>query len=477
MNDLIKKPSSELIDPQAEKILDFLNVIGLPTENILAANSERANIGQNLANVIETVPPEARQDARYLSKFVVGAGFGLFDYSLNAIWNEVIINLRKKASMYGIDIFFDAAVGGSRNRDFYKSEEDLPALKDSALLDTCRKLELISDTTYKKLRHMLEMRNDIGISHPNTYSINAFELLSWLQTCVTDVLNDQPTEAALHVQAFVKNLKQQTQPIDAPTKAGIEQKIGELPTHLCGSLLRTIFGIFVDPECDQAVRKNISLIAPKLWSNCKDDAKYKLGLVLEGYKNNLHSDKYGFGEQFFSVVGGNAFRSNSERPLIVDNLIDELWAKHNGWDNFDNEVPVAANLASYFNTQNDIFDNNAMKLFKTIMACRTGRGVDYNRGVSPRAKAYYDAMLSIAGDKFAPHAMAALTHYELQSKLTKTICREQAVAALTQVKTNVINQRLIECLDYLIKELPSDGKCPLSLEFKKLSEGYINWQS
>ncbi|MBD4426879.1 hypothetical protein GUG96_15855, partial [Xanthomonas citri pv. citri] len=91
---------------------------------------------------------------RYLSKFVVGAGFGLFDYSLNAIWNEVVIDLRRKAITYGIDIFFDSAVGGGKNREFYKTDDDLASLKDAVLLDTCRKLELISDTTYKKLKHI-----------------------------------------------------------------------------------------------------------------------------------------------------------------------------------------------------------------------------------------------------------------------------------------------------------------------------------
>lgn len=100
-------------------------------------------------------------------KFVLGAGYRLFDYSLNAIWNEVVLVLRRMAVVYGLDICFDAAVGGSKNRDFYETEDDLPAPKDIVLLDTSYKLELISSTTYKKLGHMLDMRNNIGISYPN----------------------------------------------------------------------------------------------------------------------------------------------------------------------------------------------------------------------------------------------------------------------------------------------------------------------
>ena len=266
MNDLTKVNPTDLVDPQAQRIVEFLQQIGLPYDNIIAEQSERNIIGTNLPAYIESLPQEIKRDARYLSKFVVGAGFGLFDYSLNAIWNEVVIDLRKKAITYGLDIFYDSAVGG-KARDFYKTEEDLASLKDAVLLDTSRKLELISNTTYKKLKHILEMRNDIGISHPTNYTINAFELLGWLQTCIQDVLNDRPTEAALQVQAFIQNLKTYTSPIDLATKKTIETKIKELASHHLASILRTTFGIFVFPATDPQVRKNISVIAPTIWSN------------------------------------------------------------------------------------------------------------------------------------------------------------------------------------------------------------------
>ena len=191
----------QLVDPKAQMIVEVLQSIGVPHDKITASAEDRAIIGHSLLPLIESLPPEAKQGARYLSKFVVGAGFGLFDYSLNAIWNEVVLDLHKKVVAYGLDIFYDAAIGG-KNREFYQTEEDLRSVKDSTLLDTCRKLELISETTSKKLKHMLDMRNDIGISHPTNYTINAYELLGWLTNCIKDVLKDRPTESALQVQAF-----------------------------------------------------------------------------------------------------------------------------------------------------------------------------------------------------------------------------------------------------------------------------------
>lgn len=475
MSDVVVKKSNELIDPQAQLLVEFLKDLGLPADNIIADQDQRRAIGDNLHNVINALPADAKTDARYLSRFVIGAGFGLFDYSLNAIWNEVVIHLRRKATVYGLDIFFDSAVGGSKAREFYKTEDDLASLKDSVLLDTSYKLELISETTYKKLKHILDMRNNVGISHPTTYSINAYELLGWLQTCVSEVLNDNPTEAALQVQSFVSNLKTQLAPLDNAAVQGLSNRFGQLPSHLCGSLLRTIFGIYVTVDTDPAVRKNISLIAPSLWGTCSDETKYKLGVVLEGYNVNLYQDKHALGSQFFGIVGGNAYKSTSERVIIVDDLITELHDKHNSWDNFHHEAPVAAQLYSYNPDQASVLGNLAQRLFKTVLMCRIGNGVSYNSGVSPGGKPYYEAMLSFAGDKFAPHVMASLGDFEIRNRLNNSICRQHAKTALQFVKANVINQRLLECLDFLIDRIEKDPGCGTSADFKKLSSGYINW--
>ena len=475
MNDVIKSKPNQLVDTQAQRIVEYLESVGLPSEHIIAEFAEREIIGNNLPSFIERLPDEIKANARYLSKFVVGAGYGLFDYSLNAIWNEVVVDLRKKATYYGLDIFFDAAVGGGKNRDMYSTEADLSSLKDIVLLDTCRKLELISDPTYTKLKHILDMRNNIGISHPNNYNINAYELMGWLQTCVQDVLHDQPTEAALQVQAFISNLKKHTTPLDSSTTKTIEQRINELPTHFCGNILRTVFGIFVSPDTDPTVRKNISIIAPCVWQSCLDEPRLKLGVVLEGYKANLHADKYALGEQFFEIVDGNAYRSSSERLIIINELLIQLKDAHHAWDNFHHEVPIVRSLVSYIPEATSIIPNIAEPLFKTVLLCRIGNGVSYRSGVSPGGKDFYDKILSYAGDAYAPHVMALLGHYEIQSQLSSAICRGQAKLALECVRQNVINPRLLECLDYLIANIELSGICSVDSKFKKLSAGYISW--
>lgn len=319
------------------------------------------------------------------------------------------------------------------------------------------------------------MRNNIGISHPNNYNINAFELLGWLQTCVTDVLNDQPTEAALQVQAFIGNLKKHTTPIDGATTKTIEQRINDLPTHFCGNILRSVFGIFVAPDTDPTVRKNISVIAPSIWGACLDEPRHKLGIVLEGYKANLHQDKYTLGEQFFDVVGGNAYRSTSERLIIVNELLIELNDKHHGWDNFHHEVPVIKSICNYVPDATAIIPNVSEALFRTVLICRIGNGVSYCSGVSPGGRPHYDQVLSYAGDQYAPMVMSSLSHYETRNRLNNGTCRIQAKSALEAVKINVINPRLLECLEFLTANIETSATCAWSSEFQKLSAGHIYW--
>lgn len=151
-------------------------------------------------------------------------------------------------------MFFDAAVGGGR-RELYSTEEDLSGLKDNTLINTCRKLELISDVVYTKLNHILTMRNDIGASHPNSYSINAFELLGWLQTCVQDILNDKPSASAIQIKSFLENLKRSTDVLDEATIHSMERPLNDLSLQNTDNLLNSIFGIYTADSTGNVVRK------------------------------------------------------------------------------------------------------------------------------------------------------------------------------------------------------------------------------
>lgn len=472
--DLTVKSETGLLATDTTKFEAYLEHLGLPTENIIAPLAERKNIENNLPAFIESLPPEVKRDARYLSKFVAGAAIGLFDASLNYVWNEVVLNLREKVVVYGLDMFFDAAVGGGR-RELYSTEEDLSGLKDNTLINTCRKLELISDVVYTKLNHILTMRNDIGASHPNVYSINAFELLGWLQTCVQDILNDKPSASAIQIKSFIENLKKSTVVLDEATILSMERPLNDLSLQNTDNLLTSVFGIYAADATSNVVRKNIALFAPHIWNRSSDNVKYKLGVTIDGYKNNLHNEKHALGMEFFAFCGGNRYQSLDSRIIALDGHADDLLDARYAWDNFYNEPPHMRKILSYLGTENDLPVERSQKIIKTVLICRIGKGIPYNTGVSPAGKPLYDQFFNLLGDQNIILTLIAMHSNEVRVNLDNRYCQDHMVSVLEILKSNARSERIQEILEYLIANKAILNKIHNDKRYKDLAKNHINF--
>lgn len=240
-NDALEIVSSKQVFLSVETNLfnEYLVQLQLPTENIIASTDERKIVSEAIPNLVGTLPIDVRRRSRYLSKFIGASAIGLFDAALNYVWNEVVLVLRNKAITYGLDLFFDAAIGGTK-RDLYKTEEDLHNLKDAQLIDTCSKLELISPIVQKKIKHILDMRNEVAASHPNVEAISGYELMGWLSTCVNEI-KESRSDSAIKVKSFVDNLKSYTTEIDSITSASLIEEIQGLSSPHIHNLLYTLF--------------------------------------------------------------------------------------------------------------------------------------------------------------------------------------------------------------------------------------------
>lgn len=453
----------------------YLTQLGLPTDNVIATTEERDLVATNLPAFLQTLSEDELRDARYLSKFVGATAIGLFDAALNYVWNEVVLNLRQKASVYGIDLFFDAAVGGA-NRASYNDESDLPGLKDSVLLDTCLKLELLSDVVYRKVDHILTMRNEVAASHPNVESIGGFELLGWLQTCVKDVLRDAPSESAIRIRAIINNLRSETAVISAETVARFEAEVRNLSPPHVHNLLITLFGIYVDLSSDQILRKNIALLSPSIWGCAEDRVKYRVGMRIDGYRTNLDNNRLNLGTEFLRNVDGLAFETLPARTVALSMLNTKLYDAHTGWDNFYNEPPVMREILSYCKKSTDIPSELLPQLLKSILSCRIGRGLSFRRGVSPAGKPMYDQFLGMLDDNGVVCAVIALFEPEINSKLANTICQEHLAALLAVLRGIAISERLQQVLDFLINDVPNAHRANRIREFIELSRPLINWR-
>lgn len=440
---------SDNLTPETLKFVQYLNTLQLPSDNIIAPTEQRLTVMNALPNLLSTIPEEDKRDATYLSKFVAASAIGLFDAALNYVWNEVIINIREKIVFYGLDTFYDNALS-EKIRDEYKSERDLPGIKDRTLLDTCKKLEWISDIIYKKLCHILDMRNQIGASHPNFSTINPYELLGWLEVCVKDVINDKPSASAINVRQIIINIKARKIPLDSVTLNSLESSFKDLSTSTASTLLVSLFGIFVADSTDIQVRNNILAISKVLWNYCTDSTKYDLGEKKEYYRNNLETEEEELAYIFFEKCDGLSYLTLNEKSLTLSSLCDDLYDANHGWDNYYNEAPIAREIMKYIKSSSDIPKERSEKIINTFLECRIGREVSYNNGVSPGAKPYYDSFFKLLSIEQIKTLLYLLRNHLDYFSNNSTIRTSNVKSILLLLKSDVIGERLNEILDYLI---------------------------
>ncbi|AVM69450.1 hypothetical protein C3V36_09460 [Lachnospiraceae bacterium oral taxon 500] len=471
----IVESSGNLVE-QVTKFELMLNNLGLPSENIIASVNERENIMKMLPQLMNSIPEIQKRDATYLSRFVAGAAIGLFDASLNYVWNEVVISLRQKIIYFGIDTFFDNAVA-DKVRDQYKNEDDLPGIKDKTMLETLRKLEWISNVVYVKLCHILDMRNQIGASHPNSYDINSFELLGWLKTCVTEVINDKPSSSAVHIREIVEQIKKSTSPLDDITIETIGKGVEKFSSVMSGTLLRALFGIFIVESTSVEARGNVLKLSKEIWKYCKDDIKYDIGEKKLFFRNNLQKNKEDLTYKFLEYCDGLPYLSLTERSLEISSLCDDLQAAHNGWDNYYYEPPIARKIMEYISLSSDIPDDREGKLIKTFLECRIGREVSYCQGVSPGAVKYYDSLFKILTEE---QIIIALTEikYQMESISSGTSVRAKNTRKIIDIfSRDDISDRLKEILEYIVEfdEKNIINNVYKDKGFKDLSKGILKF--
>lgn len=388
MHEVAEQDSKSLQIVESSPFQDYLKQYGLPSDNVIAPTSDKNIIALNLPGFLNSIPQEHKQNALYMSKFISSVAIGRFDSALNDLWNEVVLILRNKADSYGLDLFFDSAVSGDR-RSFYNTIEDFSMLKDIVLVQTCAKLEIITDVTSKKLLHILDMRNNIGGSHPTKEIVGPYALMGWLEDCIKNVFLETTTPNSLEIKKIINGIGQEGLDIDETYLQQLDDQLKSISITLVNNLLKILFKKYVSSQSD-ILTNNIRLIAPTVWENSEDRMKYELGLDIDSYRLNLEQDKKSKAEEFFSICGGNRFKSSDTRSIALSSMIDELENLHYSMNNFYNEGPQIRDIMSYIEQSQDIPNSVAEKLISVILVCRLGNSYGVARTASP----YYDKLFN-----------------------------------------------------------------------------------
>lgn len=454
---LIETPT---IKPQVDSFTQALNGylvhLGLPTHNVLVPVDERTKLISNFPEVLNLLPENKRSEYLYLSKFLAACGVGLFDAALNFLWDETVLNLRGKIVNFDLEYFLESAINDPEKRKKIKSVDDLGEIDDWELIRGCHLTGILSEIGFKHLDYIRDMRNWASAAHPNQNQITGLQLVSWLETCIKEVIGKEPEAPALEVKKLLSNIR--STPLASDLISHINNSIGKLPPDILTSLLRTLFGMYTDAKSSTQIKTNIKGIVQKCWDLSTQNAKYECGLKYGTFAANGDAARKNLAHEFLELVHGLQYLPSDTLAVELSEKIDNLYSVHTRLNNFYNEPIYAKELAKYIPDNGVIPVSIRFNYVKTIIMARIGNGY----GVSWDACEYYDKFI----DKFTEKEIIELSKLFFDSEFSSRIgldsCTEKFKKIIEVLLPKTMNQISIQILNLIMeqtsKQLTNFGK-------------------
>ncbi len=425
-----------------DEIKNALAFHSLPVSNVFVDVNERSKVFNNLSYVLNQISNEEKVQSLYLSKFIASTAVGLFDASLNYLWDETILQIRKRVSQYDIEYFYDNAVSGER-RKRVKDENDLDKIDDYDLIKGAKEIGLISDLGFKHLEYINSMRNWASAAHPNSSEITGLQLISWLETCIKEVITLPISNVSIRIKHLLQNVKTDTISKDNAQEIAIFTTT--LTQEQINNLASGFFGIYVRLDTDSQTHQNINRLLPEIWGRVDEDIKQSFGLKYAHFAANSNQHEKKLARQFLQKVNGESYIPDELRAVEVDNTIDSLLSAHRGFNNFYNEPPFARQLLRILGDPMKIPKIVEKKLIYSIVETFLTNG----NGIAVNANEIYIDILSKLDAHQASIAALSFTEKSISSRLQFRISERKFKEMLEIVKPSITSPPVNDLINYI----------------------------
>jgi len=445
-NQMIKQNDGQILDVTQfdNAIVQYLNYLGLPSNDLFAPISERSKVFKNVEDVFTSIDAQNLPKSLYLSKFIAAVAGGLFDAALNYLWDETINQLRNRVVNYNLMYFYDVAVSNVDKRKKLNDADDLKKVEDSELILGCKEIGLISDIGYRHLDYIKYMRNWASAAHPNQTEITGLNLLSWLETCIKEVICLPLTNVTIQINKLLANIKNNT--IDSLEASNISSFFVELTDDKADTLANGFFGIYTRKDTSQQTRDNVSMLIKNLWSRISEQSKQSFGIKYAQFVANNETEQASFAKQFLEICGALSYIPDGVKANEIKDILDGLRHTHNSMNNFYGEPTIAKQLSMYIgNIQ--IPKQCYFEYVNTLVNVYLTNGY----GVSWSAEPIYIDLIQKFDQEMSLIAILSFTQDEISSKLQFSLCKDKFITMLNLIKPKITSIAIIEIIDKLIE--------------------------
>ncbi len=413
-------------------LINFLQQHNLPSENIFVGVPERLNVFKNIEGVMAQIQPKEKEQSLYLSKFIAGVASGLFDAALNYLWDETILQIRKRVVQYDLEYFYDNAVSGDK-RKRVRDESDLTKIDDYDLIKGAKEIGLISELGFKHLEYINYMRNWASAAHPNQNEITGLQLISWLETCVKEVISLPISNITIQIKQLLAGVK--TSSISEKESQEIAVFFMNLTQEQVNNLVSGFFGIYTKPETDSQTLQNINRLLPKIWDRVDEDTKNNFGLKYGNFVANNFQHEKKLSREFLQLVDSESYIPDDLRIVEIETAIDNLLSAHRGFNNFYNEPSFARQLQRIVGVPPKVPKTLSKKYVLGVVEAFLTNG----NGVTAAAQPVYTELLSNLDSHQANIAVLSFTDDKISSKLQFSLCERKFKELIELVKPIVTN--------------------------------------
>lgn len=421
----------------------FLSVVksyGLPSQNIFVAVPERAMVFRNIDAVLYQLANEQKSNSVYLSKFLAATASGLFDAALNYLWDETIQEIRKRVIQYDVSYFYDNATHEEKRKKLH-GPEDIVKLDDAELIQGARNIGLISELGYKHLDYIRYMRNWASAAHPNQNQLTGLQLVSWLETCIKEVISLPLSNIVIEIKQLLGNIKENQLTEDDAKQ--IAPFFINLTRKQTSNLVSGFSGIYIDEATTPQTRQNIHYLLPYLWERVDEETKQSFGIKYGKYIANNDQEKAKLARQFLEIVNGVAYIPDDLKAAEIETAIQNLLSAHRNMSNFYSEPAFARQLSGLIGQAGNVpvQVRNSYVLGVVEVFLTNGNGVAWN------AEPYYIELINKFLQDEAIIVMLSFTTEHIASRLQFSLCQQKYRELIDLVKGKISSPAALEVLD------------------------------
>jgi hypothetical protein len=358
-------------------VMDLMQLVGLPRE-LLPAKEKIETVLQQLPSLLSNIREDLRDEK--LAKMCIAIGVGLFDSAINYVWNQTVIEIRKRLLAFGLDV-----IKQLKNKEY--TVEDIDSLQDSQLLDMAHGLNLIDNEGYYFLSQCRDIRNNFSAAHPATGEIDNYELIAYINRCVKYSLGQTKISIGVDIKQLLATIDS-----NAFTEEQLKYWCGKISeTHYAQkeAIVAMLFGIYCDPHKQTTTRSN----ALSLSNICKNEFTNQIiSQVIGQYEEYVGKGDEGkrkAAEHYFTQLGMLDCLKDSTKHNIISKACKQMLLIHQGLNNFYNEPPFAEYIY-LLSHQSQIPETVKYEFVNTVISCAVGN--EY--GVSNGAIIHYNNIIS-----------------------------------------------------------------------------------